>query len=64
MECLNSSERASEANSTYKFSRSLFVCLFDLDNGDCLTLVLGGRQAGVFAGCLFLEDSWSFDGSV
>jgi hypothetical protein len=30
---------------------------------DYLTLVLGGRQAGVFAGRLFLEDSGSFDGA-
>lgn len=27
---------------------------------DFLTLVHGGRQAGVFAGSLFLEDSQSF----
>ena len=57
-------EQAKQILLTNLVDLCLFVCLFDLDNGDCLTLVFGGRHAGVFAGCLFLEDSWSFDGSV
>ena len=40
---------------------SVIVCLFDQGNGDYLTLVLAGRQARVFAGHLFLDDSQSFD---
>ena len=35
---------------------SVIVRLLVQGNGDCLTLVVGGRQAGVFAGFLFLEE--------